>query len=110
MKLRLKRDNWDYGTVGERVQIYNEFGLPIEGDYFVGDIYSITYSNLVGGWRTTNCMVVNKIDEYSDKKYAFFMGMGIDGLRSDEKVNDLIYSFKAIEIGDIYENLIVTES
>ena len=103
MKIRLEYDNWDYGTIGEVVKLE---GLKLK----VGDVYSIKHYDCSGNYNTSQCMVCNKQDEYSDNKYPMFMGLGIEGLGYREKIEGLVSKYQTLKVGDKHKSLIVTES
>ncbi len=102
MKLRLEYDNWDYGTVGEYVQLE---GLKLK----VGDVYSIRHYDTSNSYHTTQCMVVNKQDENSNNRHPFFMGLGVGGLGYGERVEALVSKYQMLKVGDNYKSLVVTE-
>jgi len=74
MKLRLESDNWDYGTIGDIVEIDKGFHKEL---YTVGDVYKIKIWTFDHKQQIIDCMVVNKKDEYIEGvRVPFFMGIG----------------------------------
>ena len=94
MKLRFEYDNWDYGTIGEKVSIEGVDNL------YVGDIYRVLH-----GGEITNHIIVNKKDEYSGKRTVFLMGLG--ELMSNERVKGLFKSYTELKVGEEYNLLTV---
>lgn len=103
MKLRLESDNWDYGTVGDIVSIDGR------GLFTVGDVYKLKIWSFDNKQIETDCMVVNKEDEYSEGvRVPFFMGAG--ELWDYDKVLNKVHNFGKFRTGDKYKNLFFKEN
>lgn len=102
MKLRLESDNWDYGTVGETVSI-DDRGL-----FTVGDVYKLHIWSYDHKMVETDCIVVNKEDEYSEGvRVPFFMGAG--ELWDCDKILNKVNKFSEFNLGDKYGSLVFKE-
>jgi hypothetical protein len=103
MKLRLESDNWDYGTVGEVVSIDNR------GLFTVGDVYKLHIWAFDNKQIETDCMVVNKQDEYKEGiRIPFFMGAG--ELWDYDKVLDKVSNYSEFNLGDTCGSLVFKEN